>query len=700
VALTGREPEVLDAARADASPEESGDLLRVEDLAVHFSTDEGIARAVDGVSFAIGHGATLGLVGESGCGKSVTALSIMRLVAQSGRIVRGRVLYAGRDLASIGRKEMRRIRGAEIAMIFQEPMSSLNPVFTIGDQIAEAVELHLGVSGREARKHAVAMLERVGIPAANRRVDEYPHQLSGGMRQRVMIAIALSCRPKLLIADEPTTALDVTVQAQILDLLNELRAEYGMSILLITHDLGVVADVCSRAVVMYAGQVVEQGATSAIFGSPQHPYAEGLLKSIPQLGMRSDQALGLIEGRVPSPLRWPEGCRFAARCDYRFEKCDEEPPLFDVPPQQSKCWLCENGRRMPAAGEFTGEQPVHVHAEPRPRMLEAPPPSGPILRVEALRTHFPVGRHLFGGADQTIKAVDGVDLELAPGETLGIVGESGCGKSTLGRSLLRLVEPTSGRVEFEGVDITALPSRALRPLRARMQIIFQDPVGSLNPRLRVGQIVGEALRVHGVESRSRRRALVVDALDRVGMGPEAVRRYPHEFSGGQRQRIGIARALVLAPKLVVADEPVSALDVSIQSQVLNLMVELKRDLGLTYLFIAHNLAVVSYMSDRVAVMYLGKIVELAAGRELYERPLHPYTQSLLSAIPSVDLSERRERIKLVGDPPSPIDPPSGCHFRTRCPLARELGTVEGICAHEEPPLVAKQEAHVVACHFA
>jgi len=698
--VTGREATVPDAARVDTGPDASGDLLRVEDLAVFFDTDEGTARAVDGVSFSMGHGETLGLVGESGCGKSVTALSIMRLVAHPGRIVQGRVLYGGRDLASISRREMRRIRGSEIAMIFQEPMSSLNPVFTIGKQIAEAVELHLGVSGREARKRAVDMLERVGIPAANRRVDEYPHQLSGGMRQRVMIAMALSCRPKLLIADEPTTALDVTVQAQILDLLNELRAEYGMSILLITHDLGVVADVCSRAVVMYAGQVVEQGVTAALFSSPQHPYAEGLLKSIPQLGMRNEQTLGLIEGRVPSPLHWPEGCRFAARCDYRFETCAEEPPLFDVAPQQSKCWLCERGRRTPAVNEFVGEQPARARVEVRSHAPGQPLAVPAILRVEALRTHFPVGRHLFGRPDQTIKAVDGVDLELAPGETLGIVGESGCGKSTLGRSLLRLVEPTSGRVEFEGVDITELPSRALRPLRARMQIIFQDPVGSLNPRLRVSQIVGESLRVHGVHSRARRQALVLDALDRVGMGPETVRRYPHEFSGGQRQRIGIARALVLSPRLVVADEPVSALDVSIQSQVLNLMVELKRDLELTYIFIAHNLAVVSYMSDRVAVMYLGKIVELAPARELYERPLHPYTQSLLSAIPVVDLSERRERIKLVGDPPSPIDPPSGCHFRTRCPLARELGTADGICADEEPPLVAKSEGHVAACHFA
>jgi peptide/nickel transport system ATP-binding protein len=700
VTVTDERGAVQDAGSADADSDAGDELLRVEELAVFFDTDEGTARAVDGVSFGIGRGETLGLVGESGCGKSVTALSIMRLVAQPGRIVRGRVLYGGRDLVAVSKKEMRRIRGSEIAMIFQEPMSSLNPVFSIGHQIAEAVELHLGLSGGEAKKRAVEMLERVGIPAANRRVDEYPHQLSGGMRQRVMIAMALSCRPKLLIADEPTTALDVTVQAQILDLLNELRAEYGMSILLITHDLGVVADVCARAVVMYAGQVVEQGVTDALFRSPQHPYTEGLLKSIPQLGMRNERPLGLIEGRVPSSLRWPDGCRFAARCDYQFEKCAEEPPLFDVAPQHSKCWLCESGRRTPAVHEFVGEQAGQPRIEVRPRTLGEPAAVAPILRIEGLRKHFTVERHLFGRPDQMLKAVDGVDLELAAGETLGIVGESGCGKSTLGRSLLRLVEPTSGRVEFEGADITDLPSRDLRLLRARMQFIFQDPVGSLNPRLRVGQIVGESLRVHGVEGRGRRQELVLDALDRVGMGPEAVRRYPHEFSGGQRQRIGIARALVLSPKLVVADEPVSALDVSIQSQVLNLMVELKRDLELTYIFIAHNLAVVSYMSDRVAVMYLGKIVELAPGRELYERPLHPYTQSLLSAIPSVDPNERRERIRLVGDPPSPIDPPSGCHFRTRCPLARELGTAEGICAHEEPALVSKSEGHVVACHFA
>jgi peptide/nickel transport system ATP-binding protein len=669
----------------------TADLLRVEDLTTRFYTLDGVVNAVDGVSFGIPEASTMGLVGESGCGKSVTALSILRLIDYPGRVAGGRVLFRGQDLLQLLPEEIRQVRGREISMVFQEPMTSLNPVYTVGDQIAETIQHHQGVSRRAAWKRAVEILGRVRIADAARRVDEYPHQMSGGMRQRVMIAIALCCDPRLLIADEPTTALDVTIQAQILDLLRDLQRELRMSVLLITHDLGVVADMCEEVAVMYAGQIVEQGSARDLFRSPQHPYTEGLLKSVPKLGMTQEQKLGVIRGIVPSPLAWPAGCRFAARCDYRYDRCAEAPELFTAGAQRSRCWLCEPGPREDRSGAFISAV----------RHAEAAPPDGRVLlRVERVTKHFPVRSGLLRRVVGQVKAVDGVDLEVRRGETLGLVGESGCGKTTLGRTILRLTEPTSGRVEFDGCDLTGLPRRALKPLRARMQIIFQDPIESLNPRMSVGDIVGEGLLVHGMGSRRQREKVVRETLERVGLRPEHVNRYPHEFSGGQRQRIGIARSLALAPSLVVADEPVSALDVSIQSQVLNLLVELKREFNLTYVFVAHNLAVVAYISDRVAVMYLGRIVELAGSTELYAHPLHPYTQSLLSAIPDVDPARRRHRIELVGDVPSPLNPPSGCHFRTRCPLARARGTQDGICSEVDPPLVEALPGRWSACHFA
>jgi peptide/nickel transport system ATP-binding protein len=512
-----------------------------------------------------------------------------------------------------------------------------------------------------------------------------------------MIAMALSCNPKLLIADEPTTALDVTIQAQVLDLLRDLQRDLNMSVMLITHDLGVVAEMCEEVVVMYAGEIVERALTGPLLKSPQHPYAEGLLKSVPRLGMTQAEKLGVIRGVVPSGLSWPTGCRFASRCDYRYEACDQKPALFELGGgRASACWLTEHGPRQeqPAAFEPDGEAPVAI----------APPPAAdrqePLLRLDGIVKLFPVRGGVLRTVRGHVRAVDGVDLQVKPGETLGLVGESGCGKSTLGRTILRLIEPTSGSIVFDGRDISGLSGRQLKPLRAQMQMIFQDPIGSLNPRMSIGQIVGEGLLVHGMHNRKQREEIVRDTLDRVGLRPEYVNRYPHEFSGGQRQRIGIARALALRPKLVIADEPVSALDVSIQSQVLNLLVELKREFNLTYVFIAHNLAVVAYISDRIAVMYLGKVMELASATELYANPLHPYTQSLISAIPEIEMADRRQRVILSGDVPSPVNPPSGCRFRTRCPLARAKGTQDGICAEEEPPLVAKADGRMAACHFA
>jgi len=663
----------------------SGDLLRVENLRTHFHTQAGVVRAVDGVDLNIAPGRTLGVVGESGCGKSVTALSVMRLIDHPGRIEAGsKILFGERDLAELEEDELQRIRGNDISMIFQEPMTSLNPVYTVGDQIAEAVQLHQRVGAHKATERAVEMMRLVGIPSPDRRVRDYPHQMSGGMRQRVMIAMALSCNPKLLIADEPTTALDVTIQAQILELMKELRDRLGMAIMLITHDLGVVAEMADDVAVMYAGRVVERGPVEAIFNSPQHPYTEALLHSIPVLGMTQAEPLKVIRGMVPSPLNWPGGCRFATRCDYTFDRCLKGPAA--------------------AGGGCAAERLLAVRERPaqldRARSSSVTAVTGrateakPLLQARGVTKHFPIRRGILQRTVGKVQAVDGVDLDVLPGETVGLVGESGCGKSTLGRALLRLVEPTAGEILFEGRDVAQMRGRELKGVRRDMQIIFQDPVGSLDPRMTVREIVSEGLAIHGLAPGRQRAAKVKEILQRVGLRPEAAGRYPHEFSGGQRQRIGIARALVLQPKFVVADEPVSALDVSIQSQVLNLLVELKREFNLTYLFVAHNLAVVGYISDRIAVMYLGKVVELAEAAELYRRPLHPYTMALLSAIPEPKPGARRQRIVLRGDVPSPINPPSGCRFRTRCPIAQQ------ICAEVEPPLEMKPEGHVAACHFA
>ncbi|WGY72287.1 dipeptide ABC transporter ATP-binding protein [Burkholderia cepacia] len=613
-------------------------VVAVDDLSVTFRREGATFDAVRNVSFHVDRGETLAIVGESGSGKSVTSLALMRLVEHGGgAITGGRIAFRRRggalvDLAQASAATMRGIRGADIAMIFQEPMTSLNPVFTVGDQISEAIALHQSKGAAEARAEALRLLDLVRIPETRRVFARYPHQLSGGMRQRVMIAMALSCRPALLIADEPTTALDVTIQAQILQLVRGLQDEMNMGVIFITHDMGVVAEVADRVLVMYRGEKVEEGESDRIFAAPAHRYTRALLAAVPRLGS--------MEG-TDAPEKFP------------LLKVDDANAPNATPAAVSA-----------AHGE--GQPPVD-HAAP------------PILRVSDLVTRFPVKSGVFGRVSQYVHAVERVSFELRAGETLALVGESGCGKSTTGRSLLRLVESQSGSIEFDGRDISAMKGHDLQALRRNIQFIFQDPFASLNPRLTVGFSIMEPLLVHGVARGSEAQARVDWLLDKVGLPPEAAQRYPHEFSGGQRQRIAIARALALNPKVVIADESVSALDVSVQAQIVNLMLDLQRELGVAYLFISHDMAVVERISHRVAVMYLGQIVEIGPRRAVFEAPQHPYTRKLMSAVPVADPARRHAPRQLAADEiPSPI---------------RAIGD-EPVVA----PLVAVGPDHYVATH--
>jgi len=791
-------------------------LLSISDLHTRFDTERGTVRAVEDVNLTVREGETIGLVGESGSGKSVTALSTMGLIDDPGYVADGQVIFRDRDIAEsfanrfdgadiagqVGgtgaespaerfdvaqtgfvdtdtgaidlsrapEPAMRVIRGGEMSMIFQDPMTSLNPAVTVGEQVAESLRLHQyggrkkdtwlnavreilpRIGGKQMSEavldDTIEMLREVGIPEATQRVDEYPHEFSGGMRQRVLIAIALACRPQLLIADEPTTALDVTIQAQILDLIDDLQEEFGMSVLFITHDLGVIAEVCDRVAVMYAGNIVEVGPVEEIFHDPSHPYTYALLESIP----REDRDyLTPITGQVPDLIDMPTGCHFADRCPWVEPECTEaEVPYLQHGPEdvdhRAKCILQDFDTDVyeeTQEGIRAGEHEI----------------GGEMMHVEGLKKYFSRAEgwldEWLADEPQTVRAVDDVSFDIREGETLGLVGESGCGKSTTGRTILRLLDPTDGTVVYAGEDLASLSGTALRRKRREMQMIFQDPLSSLDPRMTVGQTLAEPLKIHGLPesdphvetiadltnettrdvtvtvdddvdvliddedgvarvpvtvreaatddetddepevvvdlpngleatvthrgdsvdvsvsvawSRDRiRRQRIFELIDAVGLSRDQIDRYPHEMSGGQRQRVGIARALAVDPDFIVADEPVSALDVSVQAQILNLMEELQDEFGLTYLFIAHDLSVVRHVSDRVAVMYLGEIVEVADTDDLFVDPKHPYTQALLSAIPIPDPLVHEDRTLLKGDVPSPIDPPSGCRFRTRCP---------------------------------
>ena len=668
-------------------------LVEIENLHVHFVTSRGVVRAVEGISYKVKPGEVVALVGESGCGKSVSSLAVMRLLAKpAGRVVHGRILFEGRDLLTLPDEEMREIRGRDIAMIFQEPMTSLNPVLTIGFQIMEPLLIHMGMDMEAAHTRATELLTLVGIPDPERRLDQYPHQFSGGMRQRVMIAIGLACNPKLIIADEPTTALDVTIQAQILELMKNLSRDLNIALVIITHNLGIVARYADRVNVMYAARLAETGRAADVFAQPLHPYTAGLLRSVPRLDQPRGRKLETIEGLPPNLLDPPPGCRFAPRCRAKKDACVAAVPDLEgvLPDRHSACIRAKEMAEVGAVG--LGLQ----SAQPEQPVAKTIDRTKPLLQVDGLKTYFDVttGFKAFGARKSLVRAVDDLSIKIYRGETVGLVGESGCGKTTVGRTLLRLERATSGTIQFDGIDVVTAKGDALKAYRRKVQVIFQDPYSSLNPRMTIGQIIAEPMLVYRlVPDRKAAQARVQDLLTQVGLFEYMAERYPHELSGGQRQRVGIARALAMEPEFIVCDEPVSALDVSIQAQIINLLEQLQQKFNLTFLFIAHDLAVVRHISNRVIVMYLGKVMEIADRDALYSDPLHPYTQALLEAVPIPDpVSEAQRAHRVIGgEVPSPLNPPAGCVFHTRCPLATDE------CKMEVPKLKEVQPGHYAAC---
>ncbi len=714
-------------------------ILEIKDLQMSFRSVVGTTRAVNGVSFSVQPGEIVGLVGESGSGKSVTARSVVGLVPSPPAVFEGGEIWlntrAGRVNMLVNRgnsQVLRRIRGREVSMIFQEPMRSLHPMMPVGSQVAEGILEHEDVSLNMAYARTEEMLEMVGLPQPGQLLSRYPHELSGGMRQRVMIALALACHPQLLIADEPTTALDVTIQAQILELIRDLRDRLGMSVLLITHNMGVVASTADRVSVMYLGVIVETGTVQEVFEQAAHPYTQGLLSSIPSLHSEPKTPLQSLKGVVPELALAPQGCVFADRCPEVMPICQETPPLIALSEQhRAKCWLYDSPEpanaitlESPDTGTVdveedrsstlpTGESARHVVATMAAAKVgvervavadgsaegEITEDKDVGVRVREMTLHYPIYKGVLRRKVGTVQAVDDFDLTIHRGEIVGLVGESGCGKTSVGRLITRLVDPTAGSIQFrmngELEDITHMSEPALKGVRRHMGMVFQDPLSSLNPRLNVRDIVGEPLILHNIARGKEVDARVGRLLEMVGLRAEHQSRFPHAFSGGQRQRIAIARALSTEPAFLVADEPVSALDVSVQSQVLNLLMDLQQQLDLTMLFIAHDIAVVRHISDRIAVMYLGKIVEIGSTKAVCSTPVHPYTEALLASIPLPDPGVQSSRAIATGELPDPSAPPAGCRFHTRCPYRQE------ICTVEEPRLrpVAGRRAYWSACHF-
>jgi len=661
-------------------------LIDVRDLRVEIDVPGGILHPVRGVDFALERGETLGIVGESGSGKSLTALALMDLLPARARRTAQALTLGSRDLRALSPRAMARdVRGSCMAMIFQEPMTSLNPVYTIGRQLVETMLLHRACSSGEARSRAIELLERVGITGAARRLRQYPHQISGGQRQRVMIAMALMNDPQVLIADEPTTALDVTIQAQILRLLAELQRSFGLALILITHNLGVVSRIADRVAVMYAGEFVETGTIAKLFTAPMHPYTRGLLASIPQPGrIEPGSRLGSIPGIVPAMLGAIRGCAFAARCEHAKATCREAAPPQRRPDPESS-YRCVMDEDEIAVSQTTAVQAMHSTGPPAQSIAA---PQAPLLAAFDLHCTFEVRRGLFGRTEP-LRAVNGVTLSIERGEILAVVGESGCGKTTLARMLLGIIAPNRGRVVLDGAPLDGVP---VRTIARHMQPIFQDPYSSLNPRRTLGEIIRRPLEVHGIGSAAERRRKAAEIMAQVGLPSRLAHSYPSELSGGQRQRAAIARAIIMRPRIVICDEPTSALDVSVQSQILNLLLDLRDQLGLTYLIITHDLAVVEHMATRVAVMYLGEVVETGDARELFAAPRHPYTRALLASALTVTAGAGIPDNLMGQAYPNPLELPSGCKFHPRCPHAMPT------CAAVAPPVVGEGERYV-RCHL-
>ncbi|WP_436761952.1 dipeptide ABC transporter ATP-binding protein [Streptosporangium sp. V21-05] len=744
--MTSERPSGATSRTRGTGDGEAAPVLEVRDLDVTFGSGPGAVRAVRGMGYAVRPGEVLGVVGESGSGKSVTSLAVMGLLPAHARVT-GSVRLLGKEILGAPERTLTAFRGKTVSMVFQDPLSALTPVYRVGDQVAEAIRVHQRVSAGQAARRAVELLDLVGIPNAAQRARAFPHEFSGGMRQRAVIAMAIANDPDVILCDEPTTALDVTIQAQVLEVLKTAQRETGAAIVIITHDLGVVAGFADRVLVMYAGRPVEVGSVDEVYYRGRMPYTMGLLGSIPRLDRGREQPLVPIEGSPPSPAALPPGCPFEPRCPIAVPECAEAEPELEPVGSPGHLAACVRSGEIEAAGWSPAQVygvrgpatgPARRPADPLPsagRVIPAgpvapdglgdpagsaglAPPAAPavrdtgepprprderdvVLAVEDLVKHYPLVKGtLLRRRVGTVRAVDGVGFDVREGETLGLVGESGCGKTTTLMEILELAAPQSGRIVVLGRDTSRMGARERMSVRRDMQVVFQDPLASLDPRMTVHDILAEPLRAHGRRDPGPR---IAELLGLVGLEPGHAARYPQDFSGGQRQRVGIARALALEPRLVVLDEPVSALDVSIQAGVLNLLEELRNRLGLSYLFVAHDLAVVRHIADRVAVMYLGRIAEIGRSAGVYDTPMHPYTRALLSAIPLPDpvLERSRRRVLLEGDLPSPADPPSGCRFRTRCPLFRTLDeTVRLRCVDEEPQVRQLGDDHGVSCHFA